>query len=101
MGTINQYGADVFDYDKDIMVMEALFIHDENDQDLTVNKDKNKRYFQYNDNAICLEQLEPALAYWGIQMDGLYKFDITMAEREVAMNKDFIENNPWISQFMH
>mmetsp|Transcript_11466 Transcript_11466/g.10268 ORF Transcript_11466/g.10268 Transcript_11466/m.10268 type:complete len:254 (-) Transcript_11466:119-880(-) len=103
LGTINKYGADVFDYDKDIMVMEALFIDDEDDQDLAVNKDKNKRYFQPygNDNAICLEELQPALAYWGIQMGGMYKFEQTMAEKEIAMNKDFLENNPWASQFMH
>lgn len=101
LGTINKYGADVFDYDKDIMVMEALFIDDEENADLAVNKDKNKKHFQpYNSNAICLEVLEPALAYWGIKMEPLYQFDVTMAEKEIAMNKDFLENNPWAAPFL-
>ena len=102
LGTIGKYGADVFDYDKDIMVMEALFIEqDENNQDLAINKDKNKKTSWTNDNTMCLEDLAPALAYWGIEMGVMYKFDKTMADYEIELNREFTANNPWFSQFMH
>eukprot|EP00483_Globobulimina_turgida_P009524 UN09543 len=43
LGTISKYGADVFDYKKDIMVMDALFIENENENDGDIANKINKR----------------------------------------------------------
>ena len=66
LGTIGKYGADVFDYNKDRMVMDALFIENEseNDSDLgMINTDQNKRNQWTPVNALCIEELQPLLAH--------------------------------------
>ena len=98
LGTIGKYGADVFDYNKDIMIMEALFVeNDDDEKDSAINKNRNKRNAWTNDNEMCLDELQPLLAYWGIQMGIMYKFDKSMAEIEIESNADFINSNPWFS----
>eukprot|EP01084_Bolivina_argentea_P097053 174469_1 len=85
LGTISKYGADVFDYAKDRMIMDALFIENDNDEN-TFDKDQNKRNEYTPDYAICIEELQPLLAYWGIEMGTMYKFDETMEEIDVKNN---------------
>ncbi len=65
--------------------MDALFIEDGNDE----NKDQNKRDEYTPDYAMCIEELQPLLAYWGIEMGTMYKFDKTMEEIEVENNVMF------------
>eukprot|EP01084_Bolivina_argentea_P097054 174470_1 len=82
LGTISTYGADVFDYKRDVMVMDAVFIDADEDDQMTINmqKNRNKRKEWSTESALCIEELEPLLAYWGIKMGSMYKFDKTMEE---------------------
>merc|ERR1739842_259934 len=81
LGTIGKYGADVFDYKKDIMIMDALFIDD------NASKKKKKRRSRIAASyKLSIDELEPLLAHWGIIMGSMYKFDQTMAEKELDCN---------------
>ena len=85
LGTISQYGADVFDYAKDLMVMDALFV-DDKQKDKAMNLNQNRRNEMTADHKVCIEELEPLLAHWVIKMSEVYKFDQTMAEMAVEEN---------------
>ena len=88
LGTISQYGADVFDYAKDLMVMDALFVDDEQ-KHKAMNLNQNRRNEMTAGHKVCIEELEPLLAHWGIKMGEMYKFDQTMAEKEVEESARF------------
>merc|ERR1711971_792065 len=85
LGTISQYGADVFDYARGVMVMEALFI-DENDADSVKMKTKNCKG---NALGMCLEELRPLMMHWGIEMGSMYKYDKSMQEVDLELNQTF------------
>jgi len=65
LGTISHYWADVFDYAKDLMVMDALFVSDvrDDEKDKAMNLNQNRRNEKTADHKVCTKELEPLLAY--------------------------------------
>ena len=91
LGTINKYGADVFDYAKNNgngeMVMEAV---DGDGNNEVVAKTKYRPFGW--DKVMSLPDLKGMLSHWGVEMGVMYKFDKTMQDLDVESNQQFISN---------